>query len=85
MKKTKYIHWFKVCSYFQRILLLNSCCSPTLNIVPEFAVADLKFSKKKVNSIVHNLGSNALKHSLPDREPVIFVKTSKQKSIYCSR
>jgi PAS domain S-box-containing protein len=44
-------------------------------IVADFKVADVKFSKKDINSILYNLVSNAIKYRSPDRAPLVSVKT----------
>lgn len=47
-------------------------------IFTDFGVAELKFSRKNLRSILYNFISNAIKYSSPERKPVIHLSTRKQ-------
>jgi two-component system, sensor histidine kinase and response regulator len=44
-------------------------------IIENLQVAEIKFSKKNIRSILYNLVSNAVKYSSPERLPIIHVST----------
>jgi two-component system, OmpR family, phosphate regulon sensor histidine kinase PhoR len=45
----------------------------------EITVSEINFSRRKLRTIVYNLVNNAIKFKSPDRKPVIFVSTTKEK------
>ncbi len=47
-------------------------------IQAEFAVPELRFSRKNLRSIIYNIISNAIKYSAPERKPVVKISTEKQ-------
>ncbi|MCC9137711.1 ATP-binding protein [Pontibacter silvestris] len=53
----------------------NILTEPQAEITTELFVTQLNIPKVYIESIVHNLLSNALKYSSPDRKPIIKVKT----------
>lgn len=47
-------------------------------ILPNFQVEEIKFSRKNLRSILYNFLSNSLKYSAPNRKPIITLSTTLQ-------
>ena len=58
-----------------RLTLAEDIKESHAKIKSEIKVSEMKYSRRKLRSIVYNLLSNAIKYRSPDREPEIFVKT----------
>lgn len=58
-----------------KFTLKNQIYQSHAKITTNILVAELRFSKKNLRSIMYNLLSNAIKFAAPERTPEIFIKT----------
>lgn len=60
-----------------QLSLKDKISKSSAKINTEFKVSEIKFSRKKIRSIIYNLLSNAIKYTPADRVPEVFIKTEK--------
>lgn len=58
-----------------KLTLKENIYETNAEIISDFKITDIKFSKKNLRSILFNLISNAIKYRTHGRDPEIFIKT----------
>ncbi|MBK6265385.1 PAS domain-containing protein [Marivirga sp. S37H4] len=60
-----------------QLSLKDKIAQSNARITTEFNIPEIKFSRRKIRSIIYNLLSNAIKYTASEQVPEIFIKTEK--------